>query len=322
MHISLSAEHERGESFYNRYLGDVIRELKQAGVAVESEGAVVVWVERFEAPLIIQKRDGGFGYGTTDLAALRYRTQVLRARRLVYVTDSRQMQHFAQVFDAARRAGWVNDVQLDHVMFGTILGSDGKPFKARSGEPVTLKSVLDEAVDRALALVNEKSTTLPEPQRVAIAEAVGIGAVKYFDLNKDRATDYVFDWEKMLSMDGNTAPYLQYAHARIQSIFRKSGDGVLASAKVSLESPFELPLAKHILRLPEIIDLVGRELKPHHLTTYLYDLATRFSSFYENCSVLQSEEPTRSSRLLLCRATARTMALGLDLLGIEHPDQM
>ncbi len=324
MNVTLTREHERGESFYNAMLADVVRELREKGVAVESDGATVVWVEGFEAPLIIQKRDGGYGYATTDLAALRYRVRGLHAQRLIYVTDARQMQHFSQVFGAARKAGWVEGVQLDHATFGTILGPDGKPLKAREGDAQTLEGVLDEAEERAAALVNEKSPELPESQRRSIARAVGIGATKYFDLNKDRVSDYIFDWQKMLALDGNTAPYLQYAHARICSIFRKGGIAreSVRGPEISLESPFELALAKHVLRFGEVISLVARELKPHHLCAYLYELATRFSSFYENCDVLKSTEPTRSSRLLLCDATAKTLSLGLDLLGIGHPEQM
>ena len=326
MRIGLKAEHERGESFYNPMLPDIVRELLQKGVAVESDGAIVVFVEGFEAPLIIRKRDGGFGYGTTDLAAVRYRTRELRAQWLIYVTDARQIQHFAQFFDAARRAGWTEGVRLDHVPFGTILGPDGTPFKTKEGQSVKLKDLLDEAEQRALLLVQrktaERSAPISAQEQRAIAAAVGIGAIKYYDLARDRTRDYVFDWAAMLSMDGNTAPYLQYAYARIRSIFRKSGGEPPAGAAIVLPTPFEQALAKHILRLGEIVDLVLRELKPHHLCTYLYDLATRFSAFYENCPVLDSAEPLRSSRLMLCDLTGRTLALGLDLLGIEHPEQM
>lgn len=317
---------ERGESFYNPFLPDVVSQLKSAGVAVESEGAVVIFTQGFENPLIIQKSGGGFLYGTTDLAAIRYRAQTLGATRIIYTHDSRQAQHFAQVFDAARRAGWAQGVSLEYAPFGTMLGEDGKPFKSRSGDNIKLKDLLDEAEERALAVVTEKNPDRPEDQRRQIARAVGIGAVKYSDLSKDRISDYVFSWEKMLSFDGNTAPYLQYAHARISSIFRKASqtDGARQSAGFvpRLESPFEQSLAKHVLRLPEVIALVARELKPHHLCAYLYELAGKFHSFFENCEVLKSPEPTRSSRLLLIDVTRRTLALGLQLLGIEQPEQM
>ncbi|HWE93102.1 MAG TPA: arginine--tRNA ligase [Tepidisphaeraceae bacterium] len=322
--VKLAAENQRGESFYNPMLRKVVDDLKQKGLAVESEGAVAIFVEGFENPLIIEKSGGGFLYGTTDLAAIRYRVEKLHAQRIIYTHDSRQAQHFAQVFDTARRAGWANGVQLDYAPFGTMLGEDGKPFKARSGETVRLKDVLDEAERRALVIVLEKNPEFPESQRGQIAHSVGIGAVKYADLSKDRNSDYVFSWDKMLTFEGNTAPYMQYAHARIASIFRKAaGTGAIAPNLVpQLESPFEQSLAKHVLRFQEVIGLVSRELKPHHLSAYLYDLAGKFSSFYENCEVLKSEEPTRSSRLLLIDITRRTLATGLELLGIEHPDQM
>jgi arginyl-tRNA synthetase len=208
-----------------------------------------------------------------------------------------------------------------------MLGADGKPFQTKLGGTVKLKGLLEEAEERALKIVSEKNPDVTEDRKQAIAHAVGIGAIKYADLSKDRTSDYVFAWDRMLSFEGNTAPYLQYAHARICSIFRKAGVGGAASAagsstQIRLESPHELALAKHLLRFTEVIDLVARELKPHHLTNYLYELATRFSGFFENCPVIQSEEPVRSSRLALCSVVARTMATGLDLLGIEHPEQM
>jgi arginyl-tRNA synthetase len=322
MGIKLTRSDERGESFYNPFLAEVVNELKQNRVAVESQGAVVVWVEGFESPLIIQKSGGGFGYATTDLAAIRFRVRELGARRIIYVTDARQIQHFKQVFFTARKANWVKDVDLEHVTFGSILGEDGTPFKTRTGGTVKLKDLLDEAHQRAFALVTEKNPELPESQRQDIARAVGIGGIKYFDLARDRTGDYVFSWERMLAMDGNTAPYLQYAYARIRSIFRKAGLPRGDHEQIQVQTLHELTLAKHILRLGEVIEVVGRELKPHHLCNYLYELATKFSGFYENCPVLQSQEPTRSSRLGLCEVTARTMAMGLQLLGIEHPEQM
>ena len=316
---------ERGESFYNPSLPDVVRELKAKGIAVESQGATVVPVPGFEAPLIIEKGAGGYLYGTTDLAAIRFRTRELGAERVVYFVDARQSQHFAQVFWTAKKAGWANGVALEHAAFGTMLGPDGKPIKTRSGGTVKLKDLIEEAEERAAGVVAEKNPDLPQEQRGRIAHAVGVGAVKYADLSKDRASDYIFSWEKMMSMEGNTAPYLQYAYARIRSIFRKAaerGIAMNAGTSIRLESPFELALAKNVLRLSDTLDLVARELKPHHLTTYLYELSQKFSGFFENCPVVQSDEPTRSSRLRLCDLTARTLALGLDLLGIAHPDQM
>jgi arginyl-tRNA synthetase len=318
--VKLRPEDVRGESAYQDDLPGIVAELKAAGIAVESEGAVVVQAPGYESPLMIQKSDGGYLYATTDLAAIRYRTLTLGAQRIVYTHDSRQQEHFAKVFWTAEKAGWAKGVKLDYAPFGTILGEDGKPFRTRSGGTVRLKDLLDEAEDRALRVVTEKQPDLPEDRRRSIAHAVGIGGVKYTDLSKDRISDYVFSFDKMLALDGNTAPYLQYAHARVRSIFRKAGDGEIGP--ILLESPFELALAKHILRLGEVIDLVARELKPHHLCAYLYDLATRFSGFFENCPVIQSQPPTRQSRLGLCDLTARALELGLDLLGIEHPDQM
>jgi arginyl-tRNA synthetase len=318
----------RGESFYNDRLPAVVSDLTAAGVAGPSEGAIVAVVEGFNSPLMIRKSDGGYLYGTTDLAGVRFRASELHADRVIYTHDSRQAQHFAQVFATAKRAGWAEGVQLDYAPFGTMLGEDGKPFKTRSGDTVKLTDLLNEAEERALAVVNAKSPELPEEQKRAIAHAVGIGGVKYSDLSKDRTSDYMFSWDKMLSLEGNTGPYLQYAHARIQSIFRRATErGIDVSkrpfvAPVVLESPFELALAKHVLRFGEVVELVSRELKPHHLCAYLYELATRFSGFFENCPVLPSEGPTRDSRLTLCEAAGRTLARGLDLLGIEHPDQM
>jgi arginyl-tRNA synthetase len=327
LHIRLTPADERGESFYNPLLPAVVADLKSTGQSVESDGAAVVFTEGDEAPLIIEKSGGGFGYATTDLAAIRYRTGQLGAGRIVYVVGTPQSQHFRQVFKAARAAGWAGDARLEHAAFGSVLGEDGKMFKARSGDSVKLADLLDEAEERAFQVVTQESPELPEDQRRAIARAIGIGAVKYADLSKDRIGDYVFSWDQMLSLKGNSAPYLQYAHARVRAIFRKAAErgitfGGAANARIELQSPFELALAKQILRFGEVVDLVARELKPHHLCAYLYELATRYSGFYENCPVLQSDEQVRSSRLALVELTARTIATGLDLLGIEHPDQM
>lgn len=324
--VSLTQEHERGESFYNQFLADVVAQLLDKGVAQRSEGAVVVFTEGFESPLIIEKSDGGYLYGTTDLAAIRFRTGELGAQRLIYVHDSRQSQHFTQVFDAARRGGWADGVSLEFAPFGTMLGEDGRPFKTRSGETVKLRDLLDEAEQRAFELVSEKNPTMDEAQRREIARAVGVGAVKYADLSKDRTGDYVFTWEKMMSMDGNTGPYLQYALTRIKSIFRKADaagapDGATGGDLV-LESPHEIALALQIQKLADVLDLVARELKPHYLCGYLYDLATAFNGFYENCPVLQSEGATKITRLALCTAAAQTLETGLELLGIPTLQQM
>jgi arginyl-tRNA synthetase len=311
----------RGESFYKDRLAGVVSELLEKGIATRSEGAVVVQVPGFEAPLLVQKSDGSYLYGTTDLAALKFRLTELHANSVIYTHDSRQSQHFAQVFWTARQAGWVSQADLEYAPFGTMLGEDGRPFKTRSGDTVKLKELLDEAEDRAFAIVSEKNGQLPEPHRRQIAHAVGVGGVKYADLSKDRVSDYVFSWDRMLATDGNTGPYLQYAHARTQSVSRKAG-GKVAATRITLEVSHEQALARHLLRLGDILALVARELKPHHLCTYLYELASKFSGFWENCPVIQSEEPLRSSRLALCELTARTLELGLDLLGIEHPNEM
>jgi arginyl-tRNA synthetase len=326
MNIKLDVESERGESFYNPMLRRVVDDLKAAGNAAESEGAIVVFVQGFESPLIIEKTGGGFLYGTTDLAAIRYRVEKLGAKRIIYVHGAPQAQHFAQVFAAAHRAGWAQGVSLEFAPFGSMLGADGRPFRTRAGGTVKLKELLDEAEERALAIVTEKNAALPQDLRKSIAHAVGIGAVKYADLSKDRTSDYVFSWEKMLAFDGNTAPYLQNAYVRVHGIFRKAIERGITGrgdpSAIKLESPYEQALVKQILRLGEVIDLVGRELRPHYLCTYLYELATKFHSFFEQCPVLPSEGATREGRLALCELTGRTLGLGLDLLGIEHPEQM
>jgi arginyl-tRNA synthetase len=326
--VLLTPDDERGESFYNDRLAGVVAELKKSGIAVESEGATVVFIEGFENPLIIEKSGGGFLYGTTDLAAVRYRIEQLKANRIIYFVDARQGQHFAQVFATAKKAGWAgSNVSLEHAAFGTMLGPDGKPFKTKTGGTVKLKDLLDEAEERAFALVTEKNPALPESQRREIAHSVGIGGVKYSDLSKDRISDYAFSFDAMLSLLGNTAPYMQYAYARVRSIFREAAKRGITYAgpeksSITLGVPQELALAKQILRLGEVVEDVARDLKPHLLCAYLYDLAGKYSTFYEACPVLPSEEPVRSSRLALADLTARTLAKGLDLLGIEHPEQM
>ncbi|MCC6240178.1 MAG: arginine--tRNA ligase [Phycisphaerales bacterium] len=325
--VLLTPEDERGESFYNDMLAPVVADLKAAGLAEQSQGATAVFIDGPDkTPLIIEKSGGGYLYATTDLAALRYRTSTLHAQRVIYLVDARQSQHFQQVFATARKAGWIPaGVSLEHAAFGTMLGEDGRPFATRKGGTAKLKDLLDEAQQRAAAVVTNKSIDLSDEQKHQIAIAVGIGAVKYADLSKDRISDYVFSFDKMLSLDGNTAPYLQYAHARVRSIFRRAEERGIAytpPSQIQLDSPHELALAQHLTRFGEVLELVSRELKPHHLCSYLYDLSTRFSGFFENCPVLQSDEPVRTSRLGLIDLTARTLSLGLDLLGIEHPPQM
>ncbi|MGC4073819.1 MAG: arginine--tRNA ligase [Nibricoccus sp.] len=301
MGVLLKPEHERGESTYNPLLRGVVEALKASGLAIESDGAIGVFIDgEKKPPLIIEKTGGGFLYGTTDLAAIQYRVNDLKANRSIYFTDSRQAQHFSQVFRTADKAGWTKGASFEHAPFGTVLGKDNKPFKTRSGDTVKLKDLLDEAEQRALAIVNAKNADLPEAPKQAIAHAIGVGAVKYGDLSKDRTSDYVFDWDTMLAMEGNTAPYLQYAHAASSPSSANPGSTASAATNIALDAPQEIALAKHILRLGEVLENVARDLKPHLLCTYLYDLATRFSSFYENCPVLKSDEPVRSQRLALC----------------------
>jgi len=334
--VRLTSEHERGESFYNPMLVAVVQDLKSQGMAKESDGAICVFPEGFKnkdgepLPFIVQKSDGAFLYATTDLAAIRYRVGQLAADRIIYVTDSRQKLHFEMLFATARKAGWaLPQVELVHVMFGTVLGEDGTPLKTRSGESVKLKELLDEAVERARAVVEQKNPDLPVEKKTEIAQAVGIGAVKYADYSNNRTSDYVFSFDRMLAMDGNTAPYMQYAYARVRSIERKAVEkGVdvkteLAGiGQVSLTEPDELALAKHLIRYSEAIEAAIADYRPNTLTAYLYDLAQRFSSFYNNCPVLDAGPSKRPTRLLLCDLTARTIRHGLGLLGISVIEQM
>ncbi len=330
----------RGESFYNDRLPAVVSDLRDSGLAVESNGAVCVFPPGFKTkegeplPFIIQKSDGAFLYATTDLAALRYRVNELKAGRIVYVTDARQIQHFQMLFKVAEMAGWDTrdgkKVELVHVTFGSVLGEDGRPLKTRSGENVKLKELLEEAVLRARQVVNDKSPELSDSQKDKIAEAVGIGAVKYADYSNSRTSDYVFSFDKMLAMDGNTAPYMQYAYARVRSIERKARTkGVdvrseLASIKtLNLSEPSELDLAKHLVRYAEAVESAIADYRPNYLTAYLYELAQQFSAFYTNCPVLDAPPATRPTRLLLCDQTARTIKHGLStLLGIAVVEQM
>jgi arginyl-tRNA synthetase len=323
--LNVTFDHTLGESFYNPMLKDVVADLLQKGIARESEGAQCVFFEdnpelKSAAPLIIRKSDGAYLYGTTDLATLKYRIEQWHPAEIIYVTDARQQLHFKQVFATARK--WqAAPPELRHVSFGSILGEDGKPLKTREGAPVKLTALLDEAEERALAVVTEKNPDLPAETQKQIAKAVGIGAVKYADLSQNRTTDYVFSWSKMLAMTGNTAPYMQYAYVRVQSIFRKAGAPTEA-VTISPEHPAEMELAKHLLRFGETLQELIVDDKPNWLTAYLYDLAGKFSVFYDNCPVLQSAEPVRSSRLQLCRLTADVIKQGLALLGINVIEQM
>ena len=328
--VTLEDKHIAGESLYNPWLADVVHELLQRMIAVESDGAVCVFPPGFEGreekplPLIIRKQDGGYGYATTDLAAVRYRTQKIGATRILYVVGAPQAQHLSMLFASAKLAGWlVPPARAEHVAFGAILGSDKKMFRTRAGETVRLVDLLTEAVNRAQAVVTEKNPELPAEVQEAIARAVGIGAVKYADLSNDRNKDYVFDWDRMLSFDGNTAPYLQYAHARIRSIFRKGNHAFPKLDSLDIGTPEEKTLALVLLKFPTVVTDVVRTLEPHLVCSYLYEIATTFSAFYESCPVLKAAtEPERDARLLLCDLTARVLATSLGLLGIEAPDKM
>ncbi|MDB9348037.1 arginine--tRNA ligase [Nodularia spumigena] len=330
---------ERGESFYNPQLPSVVADLAKSGLLVENQGAQVVFLEGFTnregepMPLIVQKSDGGYNYATTDLAALRYRIQQDEAKRIIYVTDSGQSNHFAQFFQVARKAGWVpDDVELVHVPFGLVLGEDGKKFKTRSGDTVRLRDLLDEAVIRARAdleaRLKEEEREESEEFISEVAEIVGISAVKYADLSQNRTSDYIFSYDKMLDLKGNTAPYMLYAYARIQGISRKGGINFAElgeNVKVLLQHETELALAKYLLQLDGVISSVEQELLPNRLCEYLYELSKKFNQFYDRnqgVRVLEAEEPLRTSRLVLCDLTARTLRLGLDLLGIRVLERM
>lgn len=312
-----------GESSYNDDLQNVIDELTARGLAVESDGAKVVFLDEFKnkdgepAAFIVQKQGGGFLYATTDFACMRYRVGKLGANRLMYVVDTRQDLHFKQLFSASRKAGWLpENVSAEFIGFGTMMGKDGKPFKTRSGDTVKLVDLLDEAVERATALVREKNADLSAEEVAQIGEVVGIGAVKYADLSKNRTSDYVFDWDNMLSFEGNTAPYLQYAYTRVQSVFKKAGEWNVQAA-LKLEQPLEQQLAVELLKFEDVVASVAETSYPHYLAAYLYQLATLFSRFYEACPILKAQGDVRDSRLKLAKLTAETMKTGLDLLGID-----
>jgi arginyl-tRNA synthetase len=316
-----------GESFYNPRLQPLVDEFKAKGLARESEGAMAVFFDDVPAikktPALVQKSDGGFNYATTDLATLAYRLETWHPDEIVYVTDARQQLHFQQIFAIFHRWHPEARVKLAHVWFGSILGDDGKPFKTRSGETIKLADLLDEAEERALKVVSEKSPELPEAERREIARVIGIGAVKYADLMPNRQSDYVFSWDKLLALSGNTAPYLQYAYTRIRSIFRKGGLGAEgATGELRLEAAQEIALAKHLLNFSLVLEAMAAEHRPNYLCIYLYELAGHFTSFYENCPVLKSEPAQRASRLVLCDLTARVLKQGLQVLGIETVEQM
>jgi arginyl-tRNA synthetase len=313
-----------GESFYNDRLPGVVDRLLKAGIAEMSEGAVVVFFhddpELADKPLIVRKRDGGFNYATTDVATIDYRVNDLKADVIWYVVGAPQTLHFKQIFAVARREGYTTD--LRHIIFGSVLGEDRKLMKTRSGENVPLRELLEEACRRALKIIEEKNPDLSEEEKNDIAENIGIGAVKYADLSAYRTTDYIFSWDKMLSLHGNTAPYLQNAYVRIRSIFRKSGEAAPKIDKLILSERAELDLAKRVCQFAEIVPQVLNGFRPNILANYLFELANSFHAFYEACPVLKSEEPARSSRLALCELTGRVLQKGLELLGIKAPEKM
>ena len=333
-----------GESFYNDRLAGVVERLLKSGIAEVSEGAVVVFFrdipELADRPCIIRKRDGGFNYATTDIATIDYRVNDLKADTVWYVVGAPQILHFKQIFEIARRQGYKADFR--HITFGSILAEDRKLMKTRSGENVPLRDLLEEACRRARKIIEEKNPDLSEEEKIGIAQKIGIGAVKYGDLSQYRMTDYVFSWEKMLSLQGNTAPYLQNAYVRVRSIFRKAGESAVATplrgvdiggqqietgrrpvaTALSLEDSAEINLAKRLCQFAEIVPQVLNDFRPNILANYLFELANGFHTFYEACPVLKSEEPARSSRLAICDLTARVLQRGLDLLGIKVPEKM
>ena len=329
--VLLVDEDAVGESFYNPFLQAVATDLEDRGIAVRSDGALCVFFDDIlgpdgtPAPLIVQKSDGGFGYAATDLAAIRYRVGTLHASRILYVVDARQALHFRMVFETARRAGYLPaDVEATHVAFGSVLGPDGRPFKTRSGDTVRLISLLDEAVERVKATVEEKNPSLDAATLNRRAAEVGIGAVKYADLSTGRTRDYIFDVDRMLSLQGNTGVYLQYAHARIQSILRKAPAGVPAAISSGLPlEPAERRLALLLDGLDEVLGSVRESYEPHRLCVYLYTVAQAFTDFYEACPVLKAAtEELVANRVALCRLTGSTLELGLGLLGIAAPDRL
>ncbi|EAA3462107.1 arginine--tRNA ligase [Salmonella enterica subsp. enterica] len=332
LNVTLTRDDVMGESLYNPMLPGIVADLKAKGLAVESEGATVVFLDEFKNKegdpmgVIIQKKDGGYLYTTTDIACAKYRYETLHADRVLYYIDSRQHQHLMQAWTIVRKAGYVPDsVPLEHHMFGMMLGKDGKPFKTRAGGTVKLADLLDEALERARRLVAEKNPNMPADELEKLANAVGIGAVKYADLSKNRTTDYIFDWDNMLAFEGNTAPYMQYAYTRVLSVFRKADidEQVLASAPVIISEDREAQLAARLLQFEETLTVVAREGTPHVMCAYLYDVAGLFSGFYEHCPILSAEnDAVRNSRLKLAQLTAKTLKLGLDTLGIETVERM
>ncbi|NWA61687.1 arginine--tRNA ligase [Pantoea sp. B9002] len=331
LNVTLTRKDVMGESLYNDMLPGIVADLREKGLAVTSEGATVVFLDEFKNKegepmgVIIQKKDGGYLYTTTDIACAKYRFETLHADRVLYYIDSRQHQHLQQAWTIVRKAGYVPEsVPLEHHAFGMMLGKDGRPFKTRSGGTIRLADLLDEAVERAHALVSEKNPEMSAQELKDLSEVVGIGAVKYADLSKSRTTDYIFDWDNMLAFEGNTAPYMQYAYTRVLSVFRKAGiDADSLSGDIVLTEEREAQLATRLLQFEEVITQVARDGTPHVMCAYLYDLAGQFSGFYEHCPILSAEdENIRQSRLQLAALTAKTLKQGLDTLGIKTVERM
>lgn len=337
LHVNVTAEHSAGESTYADELPRVVADLEQRGIAEESDGALVVRLDtpeygNIKEPVLVRKSDGGFLYATTDLAGIRRRVQQMHADRLIYVIDARQSLQMKQVFGAARKAGYTlnpvthRDAVAEHAAFGAVLGEDGRPFKTRSGESVKLEDLIQETIDRAKAAVSERNKDLSPGEAAAIAEAVGVAALKYADLANDRLRDYVFSFDRMLAFEGNTGPYLLYALVRTRSIFRKAAErGVGESwrgADFAIADHAEKSLALVLLRYPAVLDQVAATLEPHRLCQYLYDLAGAFAVFFDRCPVLQAEPGVRDARLRLCDLTARVLADALAVLGLPAPERM
>lgn len=330
--LGITFDYQLGESYYNPRLPAVVRQLAERGLAAPSEGAMAVFFpdipELKDHPALVQKSDGGFNYTTTDLATLEFRceggTWGAKPDEIIYVTGAPQQLHFRQVFTVFQRWHPEIKVKLAHVWFGSILGDDGRPFKTRAGETVRLEDLLDEAEERALKIVAEKNPEFDEVAKREIARVVGLGAIKYADLSQNRQSDYIFSWEKMLSLQGNTAPYLLYAYTRVRSIFRKGGEMATANGppNIELQAPEELALARHLLNFGLTLEAAAEDYRPNFLCAYLYDLAGHFARFYENCPVLKAEEKTRQSRLALTDLTGRVLKQGLDALGIETTEKM
>jgi arginyl-tRNA synthetase len=326
--VTLKDDDLVGESSYQNELESTVAELEAKGLLEESGGAVCAFLDGYTArdgsrlPLIVRKSDGGYGYAATDLAAIRRRARVLGARRILYVVGAPQSQHLAMVFELARRAGWLDEVSAEHIGFGSVLGPDGKMLRSRAGAAVKLSDLLAEAVDRARELIDARGSRLPDGEEATLAHQLGVGAVKYADLSTDRTKDYAFDLTRMVALDGDTAPYLQYAHARIRSILRKHVGELGSQGEVEFEKPVERDLALRLIQFADVLESVAESVEFHRLTRYLFGLATTFSSFYEQCPVLHASDRLRASRLTLCDVTAKVLKRGLWVLGIEAPERI